>query len=74
VRISQGDIGMQSVEVAKANPAIRTGAIRSWIPSTGPTRMWCRSRDPQKLAQAKRELEKMLERVRRAQSNSSWAL
>jgi len=66
----EGDIGMQLGEIAKANPGVAIGAIRSSIRGTGPIRMWCcGARDAQKLALAKRAAEDILERVRPTQSN-----
>jgi hypothetical protein len=68
----EGDMGMQLGEIAKANPAVAIGSYPFFDPQHGPnTNVVLRARDAQKLAQAKREVEKMLERVRRAQSNSS---
>jgi molybdopterin-biosynthesis enzyme MoeA-like protein len=67
----EGDIGMQLGEIAKANPEVAIGSYPFFDPQHGPnTNVALRARDAQKLAQAKREIEEMLERVRRAQSNS----
>jgi hypothetical protein len=68
-RMREGDIGMQLGEIAKANPAVAIGSYPFFDPQHGPNTV-LRARDAQKLAQAKREVEEMLERVRRAQSNS----
>jgi hypothetical protein len=68
---AQGDIGMQLGEIAKANPAVAIGSSPFFDPQHGPnTNVVLRARDAPKLAQAKSEVEEMLERVRRAQSNS----
>jgi molybdopterin-biosynthesis enzyme MoeA-like protein len=67
----EGEIGLQLGETAKANPEV---AIRShpFFDSLGAnTNVVLRARDAQKLAQAKRTVEDMLERVRRAQSNTA---
>jgi molybdenum cofactor synthesis domain-containing protein len=67
----EGEIGLQLGEIAKANPEV---AIRShpFFDSHGAnTNVVLRARDAQKLAQAKRAVEDMLERVRRAQSNTA---
>ena len=67
----EGDIGTQLGENAKANPAVAIGSYPFFDPRHGPnTNVVLRARDAQKLAQAKRAVEDMLERVRRAQSNS----
>jgi molybdopterin-biosynthesis enzyme MoeA-like protein len=67
----EGDIGMQLGEIAKANPGVAIGSSPFFDPQHGPnTNVVLRARDAQKLAQAKRAVEEMLERVRRAQSNS----
>jgi molybdopterin-biosynthesis enzyme MoeA-like protein len=67
----EGDIGTQLGEIAKANPAVAIGSYPFFDLRHGPnTNVVLRARDAQKLAQAKREVEEMLERVRRAQSNS----
>jgi len=67
----EGDIGMQLGEIAKVNPEVAIGSYPFFHPQHGPnTNVVLRARDAQKLAQAKREVEEMLERVRRAQSNS----
>jgi molybdenum cofactor synthesis domain-containing protein len=68
----EGDIGMQLGEIAKANPGVAIGSYPFFDLQHGPnTNVVLRARDAQKLAQAKREVEEMLERVRRAQSNSA---
>jgi molybdopterin-biosynthesis enzyme MoeA-like protein len=68
----EGDIGMQLGEITKANPEVAIGSYPFFDPQHGPnTNVVLRARDAQKLAQAKRAVEDMLERVRRAQSNSS---
>src|SRR5262249_11545765 len=68
---SEGDIGMQLGEIAKANPEVAIGSYPFFDPQHGPnTNVVLRARDAPKLAQAKREVEEMLERVRRAQSSS----
>jgi hypothetical protein len=68
----EGDIGMQLGEIAKANPAVAIGSYPFFDPQHGATtNVVLRARDAPKLAQAKREVEEMLERVRRAQSNSA---
>jgi molybdopterin-biosynthesis enzyme MoeA-like protein len=68
----EGDIGMQLGEIAKAKPAVAIGSYSFFDPQHGPnTNVVLRARDVQKLAQAKREVGEMLERVRRAQSNSA---
>jgi molybdopterin-biosynthesis enzyme MoeA-like protein len=70
--VREGDIGVQLDEIAKANPGVAIGSYPFFDPQHGPnTNVVLRARDAQKLAQAKREVEKMLERVRRAQSNSA---
>ena len=67
----EGDIGMQLGEIAKANPEVVIGSYPFFDQQHGPnTNVVLRACDAQKLAQAKREVEEMLERVRRAQSNS----
>jgi molybdopterin-biosynthesis enzyme MoeA-like protein len=67
----EGDIGMQLGEIAKANPAVAIGSYPFFDLQHGPnTNVVLRARHAQKLAQAKREVEEMLERVRRAQTNS----
>jgi molybdopterin-biosynthesis enzyme MoeA-like protein len=71
----EGDIGMQLGEIAKANPEVAIGSYPFFDQQHGPnTNVVLRARDAQKLAQAKRAVEDMLERVRRAQSNSACAL
>jgi molybdenum cofactor synthesis domain-containing protein len=68
----EGDIGMQLSEIAKANPAVAIGSYPFFDPQQGAnTNVVLRARDAQKLALAKRAVEEMLERVRRAQSNSA---
>ena len=68
----EGDIGMQLSEIAEANPAVAIGSYPFFDPQHGPnTNVALRARDAQKLALAKRAVEDMLERVRRAQSNSA---
>jgi hypothetical protein len=63
---------MQFGEIAKANPKVAIGSYPFFNPQHGPnTNVVLRARDAQKLAQAKRAVEDMLQRVRRAQSNSS---
>jgi molybdopterin-biosynthesis enzyme MoeA-like protein len=67
----EGDIGMQLGEIAKANPGVAIGSYPFFDPQHGPnTNVVLRARDAQKLARVKRAVEDMLERVRRAQSNS----
>jgi hypothetical protein len=59
-------------EIEKANPEVAIGSYPFFDQQHGPnTNAVLRARDAQKLAQAKREVEEMLERVRRAQSNSA---
>jgi molybdopterin-biosynthesis enzyme MoeA-like protein len=71
----EGDIEMQLGEIANANPAVVIGSHPFFDPEHGPnTNVVLRARDAQKLALAKRAVEDMLERVRRAQSNSARAL
>jgi molybdopterin-biosynthesis enzyme MoeA-like protein len=71
----EGDIGMQLGEIANANPAVVIGSHPFFDPEHGAnTNVVLRARDAQKLALAKRAVEDMLERVRRAQSNSARAL
>jgi molybdopterin-biosynthesis enzyme MoeA-like protein len=71
----EGNIGMQLGEIAKANPGVAIGSYPFFDPQHGAnTNVVLRARDAQKLALAKRAVEEMLERVRRAQSNSAWAL
>ena len=68
----EGDIGMQLGEIAEANPEVAIGSYPFFDPQHGPnTNVVLRARDAQKLALAKRAVEEMLERVRRAQSNSA---
>jgi molybdopterin-biosynthesis enzyme MoeA-like protein len=68
----EGDIGMQLGEIAKANPSVAIGSYPFFNPQHGAnTNVVLRARDAQKLAQAKRAVEEMLERLRRAQSNSA---
>jgi len=68
----EGDIRMQLGEIAKANPEVAIGSYPFFDPQHGPnTHVVLRARDAQKLAQARRAVEEMLERVRRAQSNSA---
>jgi molybdopterin-biosynthesis enzyme MoeA-like protein len=67
----EGDIGLQLGEIAKANPEVAIGSYPFFNPQHGAnTNVVLRARDAQKLALAKRAVEDMLERVRRAQSNS----
>jgi hypothetical protein len=67
----EGDIGMQ-LEIAEANPEVAIGSYPFFDPQHRPnTNVVLRARDAQKLALAKRAVEDMLERVRRAQSNSA---
>jgi hypothetical protein len=62
---------MQLGEIAKANPEVTIGSHPFFEPRHGAnTNVVLRARDAQKLALAKRAVEDMLERVRRAQSNS----
>ena len=61
----EGDIGMQLGEIAKAYPAVAIGSYSFFDLQHG-----LRAGDAQTLAQAKRAVDDMLERVRRAQSNS----
>jgi molybdopterin-biosynthesis enzyme MoeA-like protein len=71
----EGDIGMQLGEIANANPAVVIGCHPFFDPKHGAnTNVVLRARDAQKLALAKCAVEDMLERVRRAQSNSGRAL
>jgi molybdopterin-biosynthesis enzyme MoeA-like protein len=71
----EGDIGMQLGEIANANPAVVIGSHPFFDPEHGAnTNVVLRARDVQKLALAKRAVEDMLERVRRAQSNSAREL
>jgi hypothetical protein len=57
--------------IAKANPAVAIGSYPFFDPQHGPnTNVVLRARDAPKLPLAKRAVEDMLERVRRAQSNS----
>jgi molybdenum cofactor synthesis domain-containing protein len=68
----EGDIGLQLGEIAKANPEVAIGSYPFFNPQHGAnTNVVLRARDAQKLALAKRAVEDMLERVRRAQSNSA---
>jgi hypothetical protein len=68
-------IGMQLSEIANANPAVAIASYPVFDPQHGPnTNVVLRARDAKKLALAKRAVEDMLERVRRAQSNSARAL
>ena len=68
----EGDIGMQLGEIAEANPEVAIGSYPFFDPQHRPnTNVVLRARDAQKLALAKRAVEDMLERVRRAQSNSA---
>jgi molybdopterin-biosynthesis enzyme MoeA-like protein len=68
----EGDIGMQLGEIAEANPDVAIGSYPFFNPQHRPnTNVVLRARDAQKLALAKRAVEDMLERVRRAQSNSA---
>ena len=68
----EGDIGMQLGEIAKANPEVTIGSYPFFEPRPGAnTNVVPRARDAQKLPLAKRAVEDMLERVRRAQSNSA---
>jgi molybdopterin-biosynthesis enzyme MoeA-like protein len=68
----EGDIEMQLGEIANANPAVVIGSHPFFDPEHGPnTNVVLRARDAQKLAQAKRAVQEMLERVRRAQSNTA---
>ena len=68
----EGDIGIQLGEIAKANPEVAIGSYPFFgLPYGANTNVVLRARDAQKLAQAKRAIEDMLERVRRAQSNSN---
>ena len=70
--VREGDIGMQLGEIPKANPEVAIGSYPFFDPQNGPNmNVVLRARDPQKLAFAKRAVEDMLERVRRAQSNSA---
>jgi molybdenum cofactor synthesis domain-containing protein len=67
----EGDIGIQLSEIAKANPEVAIGSHPFFDPQHGAnTNVVLRARDAQKLAQAKRAVQHMLERVRRAQSNT----
>jgi hypothetical protein len=67
----EGDIGIQLGEIAKANPEVAIGSHPFFDPQHGAnTNVVLRARDAQKLAQAKRAVQDMLERVRRAQSNT----
>jgi molybdenum cofactor synthesis domain-containing protein len=71
----EGDIGMQLDEIANAHPAVVIGSHPFFDPKHGAnTNVVLRARDAQKLALAKRAVEDMLDRVRRAQSNSGRAL
>ena len=68
----EGDINMQLGEIAEANPEVAIGSYPFFDPQHRPnTNVVLRARDAQKLALAKRAVEDMLERVRRAQSNSA---
>jgi hypothetical protein len=68
----EGDIGMQLGEIAEANPEVAIGSYPFFDPQHRPnTNVVLRARDAQKLALANRAVEDMLERVRRAQSNSA---
>jgi NAD(P)-dependent dehydrogenase (short-subunit alcohol dehydrogenase family) len=68
----EGDIGMQLGEIAKGNPDVVIGSYPFFdLPHGANTNVVLHARDAQKLAQAKHAVEDMLERVRRAQSNSS---
>jgi molybdenum cofactor synthesis domain-containing protein len=68
----EGDIGIQLGEIAKANPEVAIGSHPFFDPQHGAnTNVVLRARDAQKLAQAKRSVQDMLERVRRAQSNTA---
>src|SRR5215831_17740178 len=68
----EGDIGMQLGEIAKSNPDVVIGSYPFFdLPHGANTNVVLHARDAQKLAQAKHAVEDMLERVRRAQSNSS---
>ena len=58
--------------IAEANPEVAIGSYPFFDPQHRPnTNVVLRARDAQKLALAKRAVEDMLERVRRAQSNSA---
>jgi molybdopterin-biosynthesis enzyme MoeA-like protein len=68
----EGDIGMQLGDIARANPEVAISSQPFFNPQHGAnTNVVLRARDAQKLALAKRAVEDMLERVRRAQSNSA---
>jgi molybdopterin-biosynthesis enzyme MoeA-like protein len=68
----EGDIGIQLGEIAKANPEVAIGTYPFFgLPNGANTNVVLRARDAQKLAQAKRAIEDMLQRVRRAQSNTN---
>jgi len=66
----EGDIGYKLSEIAKANPGVAIASYPFFDPQHGAnTNVVLRAGDA-KLMQAKREVEEILERVRRAQSNS----
>ena len=68
----EGDIGMQLGEIADANPEVTIDSYPFFEPRHGAnTNVVLRARDAQKLAIANRAVKNMLERVRRAQSNSA---
>ena len=68
----EGDIGTQLGEIARANPGVTISSQPFFNPQHGANaNVLLRARDAQKLALAKRAVEDMLERVRRAQSNSA---
>ncbi len=71
----EGNTGMQLGETAKANPEVAIASYPFFDQQHGPnTNVVLRARDAPKLPLAKRAVEDMLERVRRAQSNSACAL
>jgi molybdopterin-biosynthesis enzyme MoeA-like protein len=68
----EGDIGVQLGEIAKANPEVAIGSHPFFDAEHGAnTNVVLRARDAHKLAHAKRAVEDMLDRVRRAQSNTA---
>jgi molybdenum cofactor synthesis domain-containing protein len=70
--VRESDIATQLGEIAKANPGVAIGSHPFFDPQYGANmNVVLRARDAQKLALAKRAVEDMLERVRRAQSNSA---
>ena len=62
---SEGDVGTELGEIAKANPDVTIGSYPFFDDKLGPnTNIVVRARDPQKLAAARAAVEKMLVQVR----------